>query len=98
MLDETTTIQDWIQRKTCNNVAISCLDNENLKEAYFNIKDGFGEYGPIILMGFKTPQGIEIPRLKLLNKSGDVIDVLTGPMAIDEITKRALAFEEYQNT
>ena len=42
----------------------------NIKTAeceYFKIKDGFGEYGPLILMGFKTPQGVEIPRLKLLN-------------------------------
>ena len=58
LLDETTTVQDWIQRETCNNVALTCLNNENLKEAYYKIKDGFGEYGPIILMGFKTPQGI----------------------------------------
>lgn len=94
LLDETTTVQDWIQRETCNNVAISCLDNENLKEIYYEIKDGFGEYGPIMLMGFKTPQGVEIPRLKILDTDGEVIEVLTGPMAIDELNKRALAYKE----
>ena len=94
LLDETTTVQDWIQRETCNNVALACLDNENLKEIYFEIKDGFGDYGPILLMGFKTPQGVEIPRLKLLDNNGDVIQVLTGPMAIDELNKRALAYKE----
>ena len=31
LLDETTTVQDWIQRETCNNVALACLNNENLK-------------------------------------------------------------------
>ncbi|MBQ4113845.1 hypothetical protein IJD34_00405 [bacterium] len=96
LLDETTTIQDWVQRKTCNNVAISCLKNENLKDVYFEIKDGFGDYGPIMLMGFKTPSGVEIPRLKVLDMSGEVLDVLTGPMAIEELTKRALAFEEFK--
>lgn len=94
LLDETTTIQDWVQRETCNNVALTCLDNENLKEVYFEIKDGFGEFGPIILMGFKNPQGVEIPRLKILDKNGDVLDVLTGPLAIDELNKRALAYKE----
>ena len=93
LLDETTTIQDWVQRETCNNVALSCLNNENLKDVYFQIKDGFGEYGPIMLMGFKTPQGVEIPRLKLMDKNGDVIQVLTGPTAIEEINKRALAYQ-----
>ena len=68
--------------------------NENLKEIYFEIKDGFGEYGPIMLMGFKTPQGVEIPRLKILDKNGDVLEVLTGPMAMDELNKRALAYKE----
>ena len=91
LLDETTTVQDWVQRETCNNVALACLDNENLKEIYFEIKDGFGEYGPIMLMGFKT---VEIPRLKILNKNGDVLEVLTGPMAMDELNKRALAYKE----
>ena len=93
LLDETTTVQDWVQRETCNNVALACLDNENLKEIYFEIKDGFGEYGPIMLMGFKTPQGVEIPRLKILDKNGDVLEVLTGPMAMDELNKRALAYK-----
>ena len=94
LLDETTTVQDWIQRETCNNVALSCLDNENLKEIYYEIKDGFGEYGPMILMGFKTPQGVEIPRLKILDTNGEVLQVLTGPMAMDELNKRALAYRE----
>jgi len=96
LLDETTTIQDWVQRETCNNVALACLNNENLKEVYFEIKNGFGEYGPIMLMGFKTPQGVEIPRLKIMDKNGEVIQVLTGPSAIDEINKRALAFQASQ--
>ena len=94
LLDETTTVQDWIQRETCNNVALACLNNENLKDIYYKIKDGFGDYGPIVLMGFKTPQGVEIPRLKILDKKGQVIEVLSGPMAIEEINKRATAFEE----
>ena len=93
LLDETTTVQDWIQRDTSNNVALACLDNENLKEIYFEIKDGFGEYGPIMLMGFKNPQGVEIPRLKILDNDGEVLEVLTGPMAIDELNKRALAYK-----
>ena len=96
LLDETSTIQDWVQRETCNNVALSCLNNENLKETYFEIKDGFADYGPIILMVFKTPQGVEIPRLKILNKNGDVVQVLTGPAVIDEINKRALAYRANQ--
>ena len=98
LLDETSTVQDWIQRETCNNVALACLNNENLKEVYFEIKDGFGEYGPILLMGFKTPQGVEIPRLKILDKNGEVVEVLTGPMAIEEINKRALAYRGYDPT
>lgn len=97
LLDETTTVQDWIQRETCNNVALACLNNENLKEVYFEIKDGFGEYGPITLMGFKTPQGVEIPRLKILDKNGEVLEVLTGPLAIDELNKRALAYKSSQS-
>lgn len=94
LLDETTTVQDWVQRETCNNVALACLNNENLKEIYFEIKDGFGEYGPMMLMGFKTPQGVEIPRLKLMDSNGEVIEVLTGPMAMDELNKRAIAYRE----
>ena len=94
LLEETITLQDWVQRETSNNVALSCLDNENLREIYFEIKDGFGEYGPIMLMGFKTPQGVEIPRLKVLDTNGDVLQVLTGDMAIDELNKRALAYRE----
>jgi hypothetical protein len=94
LLDETTTIQDWIQRETSNNVALSCLDNENLKEIYYEIKHGFGDYGPIVLMGFKSPLGVEIPRLKVYNKTGDVVEVLTGPMAIDEINRRATEYRK----
>jgi hypothetical protein len=98
LLDETTTLQDWVQRETCNKVALSCLNNENLKEIYYEIKDGFGQYGPIMLMGFKNPQGVEIPRLKILDTNGDVLEVLTGPMAIDELNKRALAYKESKNS
>ena len=98
ILDETSSIQDWIQREACNKVALKCLNDENLKEIYFEIKDGFGDYGPILLMGFKTPQGVEIPRLKILDKDGEVLDVLTGPMAIDELNKRALAYKGYEKT
>lgn len=93
LMEETQTVQDWIQREACNNAALKCLESENLKEAYFAIKDGFGEYGKITLMGFKTPSGIEIPRLKVYDKNGDVIQVLTGPMAIEEISKRAKEFK-----
>ena len=98
LLDETTAVQDWIQRETCNNIALSCLDNENLKEVYFEIKDGFDDYGPITLMGFKTPQGVEIPRLKICDKKGNVIQVLTGPLAIEELNKRADAYKKSQHT
>ena len=45
-------------------------------------------------MGFKTPSGVEIPRLKVYDKNGDVLEVLTGPMAMDELNKRALAYRE----
>lgn len=95
LLQETQTVQDWVQRETCNNTALSCLEDAGLKEDYFAIKDGFGEYGKITLMGFKTPMGVEIPRLKIYDTNGEVIEVLTGPMAIDELSKRALA---YRNT
>ena len=94
LLDETTTVQDWIQRETSNNVALACLNNENLKEIYFEIKDGFADFGPMILMGFKTPQGVEIPRLKLLDNEGNVLQVLSGPSAMEELNKRALAYKE----
>ena len=97
LMEETQTVQDWVQRETCNNVALSCLESENLKEAYFKIKDGFGEYGKISLMGFKTPMGVEIPRLKIYDTNGEVIEVLTGPMAIDEISRRALAYKNTVN-
>lgn len=97
LLDETTTVQDWVQRETCNNVAISCLNDANLKEIYYEIKDGFQNgdevYGPLILMGFKTPQGVEIPRLKMLDSEGEVVGVLSGDMAIAELNKRAQAFK-----
>ena len=92
-MEETQTVQDWIQRETSNNVALACLDNENLKEIYFKIKDGFGEYGRITLMGYKTPFGVEIPRLKVYDKDGEVLEVLTGPQAIDELNKRAIAYK-----
>ena len=42
-------------------------------------------------MGFKTPSGVEIPRLKIYDTEGEVLEVLTGPMAMDELNKRALA-------
>ena len=35
--------------------------------------------------------------LKILDKNGDVIEVLTGPMAIDELNKRALAYKELKS-
>jgi len=94
LMEETQTVQDWVQRETCNNVALSCLDNENLKEIYYKIKDGFGEYGKISLMGFKTPLGVEIPRLKVYDTDGEIIEVLTGPLAIDELNKRAIAYKQ----
>lgn len=97
LMDETATVQNFCEREKSNNVAISCLNNENLKEIYYEIKDGFGEYGRISLMGFKTPQGVEIPRLKIYDTDGEVIEVLTGPMVIDEINKRALAYKESAN-
>ena len=97
LLEETSTVQDWVQRETCNNVAISCLNNANLKEAYYEIKDGFGDYGPILLMGFKTPQGVEIPRLKILDNEGNVVNIITGPFVIEEITKRAAAYRASQS-
>lgn len=98
LIEETGTVQDWIQREQSNNAALSCLINENLKEVYFEIKDGFtsgdNKYGPISLMGFKTPSGVEIPRLKVYDSDGEVLEVLTGPMAIDELNKRAIAYKE----
>ena len=93
LMEETQVVQDWVQRETCNNVALSCLDNENLKEGYYLIKDGFGEYGKLSLMGFKTPSGVEIPRLKVYGLDGEVLEVLTGPMAIEEIAKRVQAYK-----
>ena len=98
LMDETSTVQDWVQRETCNNVALSCLENEELKEVYFAIKDGFGEFGKMSLMGYKTPLGVEIPRLKLYDSNGEVIEVLTGPFAIDELNKRALAYKNSINS
>lgn len=98
LIEETSTVQDWIQREQSNNAALSCLTNENLKEVYYEIKDGFicgdNKYGPISLMGFKTPSGVEIPRLKVYDADGEVLQVLTGPMAIDELNKRALAYRD----
>lgn len=97
LMEETSTVQDWVQRETCNNVALTCLENEELKDVYFAIKDGFGEYGKISLMGYKTPLGVEIPRLKIYDSNGEVIEVLTGPFAIDELNKRALAYKNTVN-
>ena len=97
LMEETQTVQDWVQRETSNNVALAFLNNQNLKDIYFKIKDGFGDYGRMTLMGFKTPFGVEIPRLKLYDTNGDVIEVLTGPQAIDEINRRALAYQHTQN-
>lgn len=94
--NETATVQNWVNREDCNDVARNCLNDEGLKDIYYEIKDGFGEYGKISLMGFKTPQGIEIPRLKIYDKDGEVLQVLTGPLAIDELNKRALAYKESQ--
>ena len=100
LIEETQTVQDWIQRETSNNVALSCLDNENLKEIYYEIKDGFSSankiYGKISLMGFKTPSGVEIPRLKVYDENGEVLEVLSGQLAIDELNKRAIAYRETQ--
>ncbi len=97
LMEETQTVQDWVQRETCNNVALNCLESQDLKETYFLIKDGFEGYGKISLMGFKTPAGVEIPRLKIFDKDGEVIEVLTGPMAIDEIQKRGIAYKNSHN-
>ena len=97
LMEETQTVQDWVQRETCNNAALSCLEEANLKEAYFAIKDGFGSYGPISLMGFKTPMGINIPRLKIYDTNGDVSEVMSGPMAIEEIKARSLAYQNILN-
>lgn len=97
LMEETQTVQDWVQRETCNNVALSCLESEDLKEVYFAIKDGFGEYGKISLMGFKSPMGVEIPRLKIYDTNGEVIEVLTGPLAIDELNRRAIAYKNTVN-
>ena len=101
LMEETQTVQDWLQRETSNSVALACLDNENLKDVYFEIKDGFEcadkKYGKISLMGFKTPSGVEIPRLKIYDTDGEVLEVLTGPQAIDELNKRALAYRDSVN-
>lgn len=94
LMEETQTIQDWVQKETCNNVAVSCLENHNLREIYDEFKNGFGEYGKVTLMGFKTPSGVEIPRLKVFDKNGDVLQVLTGDCAIEELNKRAIAYRE----
>ncbi len=98
LVEETGVVQDWVEREKCNNAALSCLEGEDLKEAYYNIKDGFGEYGKVILMGFKTASGVEIPRLKVYDQNGEVIEVLTGPMAMDEIRTRALAYKNSVNS
>ena len=97
LMEETQTVQDWVQRETCNNVALACLESADLKEVYFAIKDGFGDYGKISLMGYKTPMGVEIPRLKIYDVNGEVIEVLTGPLVIDELNRRALAYKNTVN-
>ena len=94
LLKETETIQDWVNRESGNNVAINCLENENLRELFNEFKNGFGEYGRVSLMGFKNPQGVEIPRLKIFDKEDNVIDILTGYMAIVELNKRDDAYRE----
>jgi len=97
LMDETQTVQDWIQRERCNNAALACLEEIGLKDIYFEMKDGFEGYGKIALMGFKTPTGVEIPRLKVYDTNGEVLEVLTGPMAINELNRRALAYKESLN-
>lgn len=101
LMQETGTIQDWVQRETCNGAALSCLEEENLKDDYFAIKDGFVganiSYGKIALMGFKTPTGVEIPRLKVYDTNGEVLEVLSGPMAIEEIKTRVMAYKTTVN-
>ena len=97
LMNETSTVQDWVQRETCNNVALACLESAELKDTYFAIKDGFGEYGRISLMGYKTPMGVEIPRLKIYDTDGEVIEVLTGPLVIDELNRRAIAYKNTLN-
>ena len=32
LMEETSTVQDWVQRETCNSVALNCLENEELKD------------------------------------------------------------------
>ena len=98
LLSETETIQDWAEKEKSNKAALNCLDGMGIDtDLYYKMKDGFGEYGSMVLMGFKTPNGVEIPRLKLLDKNGDVIQVLSGPMAMEELNKRALAYKESTN-
>lgn len=102
LVEETGVVQDWVEREKSNNAALSCLEEADLKDAYFNIKDGFSSegksYGKIALMGFKTPCGVEIPRLKIYDTNGDVLEVISGPMAIDEIRTRALAYQNSVNS
>ena len=88
LIEETQVVQDWIQRENSNNAAIAFLEKENLREAYDTIKNGFGNYGKILLMGFKTPTGVEIPRLKIYSPEGDVLDIISGPMVSEEINRR----------
>ena len=88
LIEETQIVQDWIQRENSNNAAIAFLERENLREAYDTIKNGFGNYGRILLMGFKTPTGVEIPRLKIYSADGEVLDIISGPMVSEEINRR----------
>lgn len=95
---ETAVVQDYVAKEQSNQVAYNSLDNLGIDtDLYYKMKDGFGEYGSMVLMGFKNPLGVEIPRLKLLDKNGDVIQVLSGPMAMEELNKRALAYKESTN-
>ena len=48
-------------------------------------------------MGYKTPMGVEIPRLKIYDTDGEVIEVLTGPLVIDELNRRAIAYKNTLN-
>ena len=43
--NETATVQNWVNREDCNDVARNCLKDEGLKDIYYEIKDGFGEIG-----------------------------------------------------
>lgn len=98
LIEETQVVQDWVQKEISNNVAISYLKSENLLDAYNTIKNGFGDYGRILLMGFKSPTGAEIPRLKIFSPDGNVLQVISGPMVSVEINKRLSEYNNLFNT